>query len=202
MTFKKVFTTYLGFVFFICFVSSQDTILLLNGKRIFSKTDVIQEGDKLIYSKKNKTASISTAKVYGLYTSDGEQIIFYEQDTLYNIPDNEQMFQYLEGMTLAWENYCNPYIPVAGFIISAGAGIWPGVVLGFFVPLLYTGIIILQEPEINQSYFPENRKDEHFFSLGYKDVIWNKKAKSALFAASSGYVTGILINMILINPIK
>jgi hypothetical protein len=199
----------LSLTMFFCMVmilNAQDTLVFINGKQKADVEFMKVQDDFLYYQvwkgEKNKIKLIAKEEVYAVYTKEGHHIITYKQDSLGFILDQGKMFDYIEGMADAWESFHNPYVPVIGFAVSAGAGIWPGIPWGLAVPVAYPAVISLFEiKEKNLPNFPEEKKGNYYYTLGYKDIARAKKLRSAVISGGSGYVLGMLLNIYLVNPI-
>ncbi len=187
-------------------MNAQDTLVLINGKQKKDVEFMKVQDDFLYYQvwkgEKNKIKLIAKDEVYAVYTKEGHRIITYKQDSLGFVLDQGKMFDYIDGMADAWESYHNPYVPIIGFAVSAGAGIWPGIPWGLVVPVSYPAVISLVKiKEKNLPNLTSQQLGNYYYMLGYKDIARAKKLRSAVISGGSGYVLGMLLNIYLLNPI-
>jgi len=193
---------------FLCMVFSlqaQDTLVFINGKQKKDVEFMKVQDDYLYYQmwkgEKNKIKLIAKEEVYAVYTKEGHHIITYKQDSIGFILDQGKMFDYIDGMAEGWKSYHNPYIPIVGFAVSVGAGIWPGIPWGLAVPVALPAVVSLFEAKEKRfRNFPEDKIGNYYFTLGYKDIAKAKKLRSAVIYGGSGYVVGMILNMAFISP--
>ncbi len=188
-------------VFFLSAITrGQDTLVMINGKQ---KTNIefMKIQDDYIYYQKwqgenAKTKLIAKEQVYAIYTKEGHQIITYIQDSIGFVLDEKRMFDYIQGMDNAWSTFHNPYVFGISFLLSAGAGIYPGVPFGLIVPVVIPGIVAVTHPKVFKTkHIPANRQSDYYYVLGYQDIARSKKVRSSVFGGLSGYTVGAVLNI-------
>lgn len=200
---KSVIIVFLLINLSFSYTHGQDTLVLLNGKH---KTNVMfleMQDNVLMYqlSKNQKIKLIPHDQVYAVFSPESKNIITFLTDSAGDKVSEKCMFDYLEGMHDARENFNNITTPLGGFVVSAGAGIWPGVPLGLLVPVLYPGVVAMNEPKTkNLCELPEEKKEDVYYIAGYKEVAKQKKVRSSVIGAGTGFLVGMLLNLYLIYP--
>lgn len=186
-------------------VFAQDTLVLQNGK-MKTGIEVLNITDNIVFFKftdpeKEKVRQLSQDQVYAIYSDEGKEIITYLTDSLGAGISKAQMLDYLDGMHDSWSEYHNIAVPVAGFVVSAGAGVLLGVPWGIIVPAVYPGIIAMKNPKTqNLKDVTQEKKDNEFYIAGYKNVAKQKKVRSSVFAVSTGFLAGMLIYIYKVVP--
>ncbi len=203
MNYLKLFCVLLCSGFYISFAYSQDTLVLLNGKR---KSDIkfmeVQNGFLRYQKNQNqKIKLIPQDQIYALFSEDGRKVVSFLENDQGQIYSEQMMFDYIDGMYDAHNNYNNILIPVTGFVTSVGAGIWPGVPLGLLVPVLYPGVVAMNDPKTeNLTEISDDKKNDEYYLEGYKDVARQKKVRSSVIASGTGFVIGMFLNLYVIFP--
>lgn len=193
-------------ILFSIYSHRQDTLIFSNGTK---KTNIefLRIYSNYIYYqkwKKNKPIQKIVAKddVLAIYTPESRLIITYLHDSLGKILDDKSMMEYIYGMEIAWEKYQNFYVPAISFILSTGAGIWPGIPWGLIVPVIipaFVNLFVKLKPH-HLSFLDENEKKNHNLLEGSLNVAKTKVIRGSVFGGLSGYAVGMLINIYLINP--
>lgn len=187
------------------FSYGQDTLVFLNGTQK-SNIEFLRIYSNYIYYqkwRKNKPIQKIVHKddVLAIYTPEGRHIITYLYDSLGTILDEKSMIHYISGMELAWDKYHNYLVPAISFTLSAGAGIWPGIPWGLVVPVTIPAFVnYFKVRPKHLTYLNESQHENYYFVRGGLDVAKTKIIRSSVFGGITGYATGMLLNIYLINP--
>ena len=180
---------------------SQDTINLLNGKQIFSKSIIYDTSstllkyDIVVKNKKIIQKSIDKIEIYSIDSANKSLKVFYFQDSLMgNYLSVRDMHNYILGEREAIKNYKAPWATVGGF----AAGFLPTTFFfNFYGALaipLYATSISLFAPKLKASKLSDSKLiyDDNFVE-GYKTAASKKKVKNALFGSVAGFVTAVIV---------
>jgi len=185
---------------------SQDTINLLNGKRIVAKsiydepTNALMKYDIVIRGKAKQKA-VDKINIFSINYSDKTDRILYRQDTAIgyklSIPEMEY---YIAGEREAIKNYKAPWITVGGFALGFVAtyklAFW-----GLLSPAVFGTAMGVIDPKIklSETTKPEMRTNKDFVD-GYMTTATRKKVKNALLGTVAG-ATVFAIATIVINAL-
>ena len=141
----------LFFIYLYQTVAAQDTLLLINGRKIIVST--VDLHDYTIAYRSIKTGSklktIDPGRVFSVIYKDGNERLIYQPDSLDPIDFKvDEMRDFIKGQQDGRKLYHNSLIKVAGIGIGAGCGL-----LGFFGiigPPLYSTIIGSYSPNVEK----------------------------------------------------
>lgn len=189
------------FIIFISFTSfyikAQDTILLLTGHVIPCK--IYQENENVIsceYQKRGRDEKLvlDTYRVFSIKYGNGEEKIFYKQDTLNgNWFTVDEMRYFIYGEQDAMKGYKSPMTSILGVIAGAGAGFFAMESLIFFgAPLVYASGNLLPYIIIDRKTVRDEKLlEQETYVQGYERVARSKKIQNALKSSAAGLLLGI-----------
>lgn len=171
-----------GLIFFPKSSYSQDTLLLLNGKKYAIKVKKVTK-DSITFEpigKEGKEKQIEKTDVFSLISSNGNEVVMYRQDT--NAGNNfseEQMRNYIYGEQDARKNFHAPLMTVVGVITGIGGsaiGLY-----GLFIPPLATTLLSIKAPKVKMKCVskPELITND-YYTTGYQSIAVRKKIKNGL----------------------
>jgi hypothetical protein len=179
---------------------SQDTINLLSGKRIEAKVNKIDD-DKDGYvsydlKKRNKIKSkfIEKEDVYSISYYNKNMEIVYKIDSARGfILNNDQMYNYIIGEQVAYNNYKTSKLIIAGGVFTGVAGGFLGL-YGLLLPVSYITTMSLIDPKIEyiNTKLPSQESIE-YYKMGYTSVAKSKNIKNSIIAGFSGVVASTVI---------
>lgn len=176
---------------------AQDTIVLLTGHIIPCK--VYQENENVItceFVKKGREEKliIDTYRVFSIKFANGQEKVFYEQDTTKgNWFTVDEMRYFIYGEQDAMKGYKSPMTTVLGLIAGGGAGFFALESLILFgAPLVYTAgnlipYIIIDRKTVRN----EKLLEQETYVQGYERVARSKKIQNALKSSAAGLAIGI-----------
>jgi hypothetical protein len=179
----------LGLFFSVNSAYSQDTLLLLNGKKYPIKVKKVTN-DSITFEpigKEGKEKQIEKIDVFSLISPNGNELVMYRQDT--NAGNNlsvDQMRNYIYGEQDARKNYHAPLMAVAGLIAGAGGGF-----VGFYglmVPPLATALLCIKSPKVKAKNVskPELITND-YYTTGFQSIAVRKKVKNGMIGGLLGF---------------
>lgn len=188
----------LGFFLPIIIFSQNDTLYSMKGNFLagkFEGTDGKLVRFTIWKKKKEKLVAIHKMSVFSLKKANGEEIVFYEPDSMNGFPlSKQQMKSYLEGVRFAKKYYHNPFVPIAGLIAGAGGGY-----LGFWGLLLPTALVPLSSlpnPGVRQidKRCPEMLGDPYFVK-GFQSKARKKNLVNSLITGLPAFTIALVIRI-------
>ena len=185
--------------------SAQDTIVMLNGKRINGTVLEIQETSikyRIGTNLNDKVRSIKSDRVFAINKSNGEEKIIFKPDTL-DEPDFNvsQLRLFIKGEQAAQAGYHNTLNKAAAFAVGVGSSFFS--IYGLVGPALYSSIVGSVSPDINK----QKNTDPALINVtdyqeGYLSVAQSKKIKNSYIAGMIGFVAGFTAQSIIGNNTK
>jgi hypothetical protein len=182
--------------------SAQDTIMLINGKKI--NANVLQVQEKSIKYRtggtdKKKIHSIKPYRVFAINKSDGTEELIFKPDSLDEPEFNLSQFRmFIKGEQAAQTGYNNKLNKVVAFVLGAAASNLD--IYGLIVPALYSSIVGSVSPDINKLRNADpaliNNVD---YQEGYLKVVRDKKIRNSFVAGMIGFATGFAAQAIIGN---
>jgi hypothetical protein len=207
---KQLFLIF--FLFLLLFSNSlkaQDTINLISGKQIITKSLHEEPNSSILkydisFHEKVKQRSVDLLYVYSINYADKSQKIIYRQDSATGFQlSQKQMALYITGERDAIKNYKAPWITITGFAAGATATyfvqFW-----GLLTPVAYATAFGIITPRVHSSPALSSTVMSDFNYLeGYKYCATRKKVKNALFGTIAGVVASslTLYTLYLINKV-
>lgn len=203
----KHLTTLLSVFLIFSACHAQNTVSLLNGKKIsINDYNINKDEDtgNLIYKNANgKEKQIDIEEIFSVTDKRGKENIFYKKDSLTgNFFTIKQMKEYVKGEFEARQNYKAPLFTVLGFVAGGTSAILPLDKM-FYAPLIpgaattIIGSTKASEKKIKNKY--PNYANNNYYLLGYKESAKRKRINNALKGSAVGMVTGIIIAFIIGN---
>jgi hypothetical protein len=209
MKFSKIkhLLSLLSLLFIINVSLAQNTVWLLNGKKIIINDYNInkyEDTHNLVYfNTRGKEKQIGVDDIFSVTDNTGEERIFYKKDSLIgSFFTTTQMKDYVRGEFEAHKNYKAPLSTALGFIAGGVSVIIPLEKM-FYAPLIpaaATTIIGCTKPagkKIKNKY--PNYANNNYYILGYKESAKNKRIKNALKGSVAGMAAGIIVAFIIGN---
>ena len=195
---KAVYLLLVLFVFNVL-AKAQNTMLLVNGKKIEINEYKIgkKENKFLLYkNRKGKTKTINKQDIFSIKKQNGKETIFYVPDTsdtsAFSI---EQMRNYVEGAYDARTNYKTPWINTAGILIGGGSAALSSagmsVLLVPILPIGYSSVIGNIKLKKEKIKLPDNFKNNEYYTTGYLSSIKRKRTNHAILSSLIGVAAGI-----------
>ena len=188
----------------LCF--SQDTINLLNGRKIITRSIYDEPANALlkydiIIRGKAKQKAVDKINIFSINYFDKTDRILYRQDTAigFNLSITEMEY-YILGEQEAIKNFKAPWITVGGFVFGATAtnfvGFW-----GLLTPAVYGTVMGVIDPKIklSDSTKVELKSNKNFVD-GYMTTATRKKVKNAILGSVVG-ATVLAITSAIINAL-
>ncbi len=195
------------FVSFLSFlkVSAQDTLVLMNGKRINGNVLEIQEKAikyRIGSNPKSPIHSIKPYRVFAINKNDGTEKVIFAPDTLdqsdYTIP---QLRTFIKGERAAQTGYNNTLNKALAFVAGAGASYFS--IYGLVVPALYSSIVGASSPDINkQKNVDPALANVPEYQDGYLTITRQKKIRNSFVAGMIGFAVGFTTQAIIGNNTK
>ncbi len=138
---RRVF--YLLILLLLCHsITAQDTLLLLNGKKIVVSSVDLQ-GNTIAYRSLDKTDKLRTIdpdRVFSVLYKDGHERVVYQTDSLDPMDFKvEEMRSFINGVQDARKIYRNNFIKGSGLVIGAGSAYFA--IWGLVGPPLYSTVL-------------------------------------------------------------
>lgn len=168
-------------------LKAQDTIFLLNGKRVLTQQYELNPDSSIItyQNKKNKKRKLASNNVFSIQSFTGAELILYKKDSIDKMLDVNQMRNYIAGEYDARNTYFPKYAAAGGFTIGAFSPLIGRA--GIFIPLLTSpAFSYIPEPQkfIDANITTENK----MYILGYKEIMKRKRFLNALKGSAAGFI--------------
>ncbi len=175
---------------------SQDTLWLLNGKRLLVKDAHKDSLGNIVYkNEKGKTKTVETIDVFSLKKQDKTETVFYKQDSV-NDFNLSQMRDFINGEFDGRTKFKdNAFANTAPYAIGFGAQLlMPFVGLVFVAPVLPAGYCVFAGKKSikaeNLNIAPQYANNEHY-KIGYQISARKKRLNHSLIGGAVGLVTGL-----------
>ena len=191
-----LFNNYLSF--------SQDTIQLVNGKKLIVDVKEVSDNHKMIFyeqikNNKSKYKMVDFSEVYMINYKLGTKLPIYKQDSIkgFNLSFYE-VGKFIEGEQFAMKHYKAPWITVSGAAIGSVAPLVMPYLYGLASSTLYVGSMAILKPSKRkyENVYPELFRDKAFKSgfitQARKKRIMNSIYGSLIGIGVSGVATGII----------
>jgi hypothetical protein len=183
---------------------SQDTLLLVNGKRIVCGVKEVNENHKLIFyelsgKRRPKYKFIDFSEVYMINYHFGTKQNIYRQDSMrgFNLSFYE-VGKFIEGEQFAMKNYKAPWVTVGGAAVGAVTPVALPVLYGLGASLGYVGVFAIVKPSKKkyEEKYPELFQDKAFKN-GFVIEARKKRIMNSIYGSLIGFgvaaiTTGII----------
>lgn len=185
--------------------TAQDTIILINGKKLNANVLEVQENTikyKIGNGKKKKIHSMRSDRVFAINKADGTEQLVFKQDSLDETDFTvSQLRLFIKGEQAAQTGYHNNLNKVIAFALGAAASSFD--IYGLVVPALYSSIVGSVSPDINK----QKNVDPALINVpeyqeGYFKVSRDKKIRNSFVAGMIGFAVGFTAQAIIGNNIK
>lgn len=171
----------------------KDTIHLMNGELITGEvTDTAAAGVKVKAQKKNrvKDMTIEGERIFSIKFNNGEEKIYYYQDTLVgNYLSIDEAKYFILGEQDA-EKYYHARTTFAGGVLVGAASGCLGSLLSFVPPFAYAAGVAVPKIKIKNAVTnPEFLKQDSYI-MGYERVAKRKRTLGALYGSLIGLAAG------------
>lgn len=197
---------FLTFIFLAPLFSSfaqQDTLWLINGKKITLKEyKFIESETSIAYTTlKGKTKIIESEQIFSITNKAGQEKIYFKIDPQDpDIQSIEQMKSFVQGEYDARIQYKAPLATIGGFVVGVGSGILlaPNPIYSPIIPAAYSAVIGSTNPSVDKIKAKNPKyKDDEYYLLGYKDVAKQKRVANTLKGSIAGLLVGIVTAIII-----
>lgn len=186
---------------------SQDTLILVNGKKEIGSIKEVNETHKMIfYEVKGKKGSkfkyIDFSEVYMINYQFGTKLNIYKQDSLkgFNLTFYE-VGKFIEGEQFASKHYKAPWVTVGGGAIGAVTPVALPVLYGLGAAIGYVGAFAILKPSKKKwdDKYPELFEDKAFKN-GFITQARKKRIMNSIYGSLIGFgvaaiTTGILYSV-------
>jgi hypothetical protein len=182
------------------YLKSQDTLLLLSGKR-FHGTALDTTGLKINFNidrpgKSSKQKSFYRDQVFSITNENGDESIYYFPDMFFvNEYTIENMRFEIFGKIDARNGYKTKWVYPVGITAGFLAGFFSkGSALSAIIPVAYIGVVQIpfvkvQPKSISNPGFIGNE----FYKSGYNQKARMKRTRDAIISGFAGLIAGIVI---------
>ncbi len=185
---------------------SQDTIILITGKHILTRSYEIDNFNRELHykNKKNKEKNIFIDNVFSVIDSAGHEKILYN-------PDNNNIYKYsvtemrdfMQGGYNASENFKSPSSTLLGFLAGAGTTV---IIQNPVYSILPAGgiCVLIGLPKVSQNKIFKKTPEYDanlFYASGYNQEAKNKRFINSVKGAGIGIIAGIAIIILQHNNI-
>ncbi len=189
------------------FAYSQDTLLLVNGKRIVCCVKEVSENHKLIFyevvgKRGPKYKYIDFSEVYMINYQFGTKQNIYKQDSIkgFNLTFFE-VGKFIEGEQFAMKNYKAPWVTVGGGAVGAVTPVALPVLYGLGAAIGYVGAFAIIKPSKNkwEDKYPKLFEDKAFKN-GFTTQARKKRIMNSIYGSLIGFgiaaiTTGIIYSV-------
>ncbi|MCF6241165.1 MAG: hypothetical protein L3J74_07460 [Bacteroidales bacterium] len=193
-------TLYLLFVLFVFanLAKSQETMLLVTGKKISISDFKINESDYISYkNKKGKIKTIAKQDVFSISLENGKETVLYAPDLSDTAAFSvAQMRDYVKGAYDARTNYKTPWLTGSGFIIGGGSvGLTAAGMNALLIPVLpvtYSAGVGIFKMKKEKLQLPDNLKNNDYYTEGYLNRVNRKRVNHAILGTIIGMAAGTI----------
>ncbi len=200
---KKIFMNKLFYLLivlfsFSSFAKSQNTMLLVTGKKLDIGEFKLNKGDYISYkNQKGKLKSIAKQDVFSINSNTGKETLIYTPDlsdtSAFTIP---QMRDYVTGAYDARSSYKTPWLTSAGFIIGGSSvGLTAAGMSALLIPVLpvtYSAGVGIFKMKKEKLQFPDNLKNNDYYTEGYLNRVNRKRENHAILGTIIGMAAGTI----------
>ncbi len=194
------------FLFSFCFLNAQKVILLLNGKKLYTKAFKFSDDNSILAYKnsRGKIKSVISSEIFSIVDSNKIEKIIYLPDTNINLFSVEEMRTYVLGKYDARNNY-NAKKYMYGGIIVAGSSVICVPLIGLstiyvpLFPLSYYGFVGLKKIKTEKLNIKTEYTNNEYYITGYKEIVRKKRMNYSLIGTGIGITVGIGIAAIIFN---
>lgn len=189
------------------FSFSQDTLILVNGKKEIGSIKEVNETHKMIFyevkgKKGPKFKYIDFSEVYMINYQFGTKLNIYKQDSLkgFNLTFYE-VGKFIEGEQFAMKHYKAPWVTVGGGAVGAITPVALPVLYGLGAAIGYVGAFAILKPSKKKwdDKYPELFEDKAFKN-GFITQARKKRIMNSIYGSLIGFgvaaiTTGILYSV-------
>jgi len=193
---KIVLLSFGYLLLFLSYSYSQDTIIIVNGKRIVTKEYSIDKFNKEFnyINKRGKEKSIFLDNIFSIIDSTGTENLIYKpaDNNLYKY-SIEEMRDFIQGAYDASKYYKSPLSTFYGFIAGTGSTVLMYNPVYAIFPSGGVCVIIslpnTSKKKVNKKY--PHYADNDFYYSGYNQEAKNKRFTNSIKGAGVGVLTGL-----------
>lgn len=183
---------------FVNYVKSQNTMLLVTGKKILIGEFKINESNYLSYkNQKGKIKSIAKQDVFSISSNTGKETIIYRQDLSDTAAFTvNQMRDFVTGAYDARTNYKTPWLTGTGFVLGGGSvGLSAAGMSALLIPVLpvtYSAGVGIFKAKKEKLKLPDNLKNNDYYTEGYLYRVNKKRINHAILGTIIGMAAGTI----------
>ncbi len=195
---NKLFYLLIVLFSFSSFAKSQNTMLLVTGKKLDIGEFKLNKSAYISYkNKKGKLKSIAKQDVFSIRSNTGKETLVYTPDLSDTAAFTvSQMRDYVTGAYDARTSYKTPWLTSAGFIIGGSSvGLTAAGMSALLIPVLpvtYSAGVGIFKMKKEKLQLSDNLKNNDYYTEGYLNRVNRKRENHAILGTIIGMAAGTI----------